>query len=129
MVKKSPKKRKAIRKDIKKGKAYIKATFNNTIITITDEEGNTLFSGSAGSYGYKGTRKSTPYAAGIVAKALAEKAENAGMEELEIIVKGVGGGRESAIRSLGATGLKITKISDATPIPHNGCRPKKVRRV
>lgn len=122
------KKAKKIQRDTKKGRAYIKSSFNNTIISITDEAGNVLAWGSAGTAGYKGTRKSTPYAAGATSRSVAEKVKEMGMEEVEVYVKGVGTGRESAIRSLASVGLKVTKISDVTPIPHNGCRAKKVRK-
>ncbi len=111
------------------GRAYILAGFNNTIITITDPEGNTLFGGSAGSAGFKGSRKSTPFAAATAAESLARQAVSAGMEEVAVIVKGPGYGRISAIKSLKTAGLKVISISDVTPIPHNGCRPKKQRRV
>jgi small subunit ribosomal protein S11 len=111
------------------GKAYISAGFNNTIITITDPEGNTLFSGSAGASGFKGSRKSTPYAAATAAEQVARKALDRGLQEVAIVVKGPGYGRISAIKALKNAGLKILSISDVTPIPHNGCRPKKKRRV
>jgi small subunit ribosomal protein S11 len=116
-------------KEIKRGQAHIQSTFNNTIVTISDLQGNVLCWGSAGTLGFKGTRKSTPYAAQITAQAVAEKAHNLGMEEVEVYVKGIGGGRESAIRSLEACGINVISIKDTTPIPHNGCRPKKPRRV
>lgn len=111
------------------GRAYISAGFNNTIITLTDASGNTLFAGSAGSVGFKGSRKSTPYAATKAAEALATKAKEAGLQELAVIVKGPGLGRISAIKALKNIGLNIIAISDATPLPHNGCRPQKKRRV
>lgn len=111
------------------GRAYIFAGFNNTIITITDPEGNALFSSSAGSLGFKGSRKSTPFAASAVAEDLAKKALSAGLTEVAVVVKGPGFGRIPAIKSLKTAGLKISSISDVTPIPHNGCRPKKIRRV
>lgn len=111
------------------GRAYISAGFNNTLITITDAQGNTLFSGSAGSSGFKGSRKSTPYAASKAAEEVATKALSAGLDEVAVIVKGPGYGRISAIKALKSAGLKILSISDVTPIPHNGCRPKKRRRV
>ncbi len=113
----------------KSGRAYISAGFNNTLVTITDAEGNTLFTGSAGASGFKGSRKSTPYAASTAAEETAKKALDAGMEEVAVVVKGPGYGRISAIKSLKSAGLKIVSISDVTPIPHNGCRPKKERRV
>ena len=111
------------------GRAYVSAGFNNTLITITDPEGNTLFSGSAGASGFKGSRKSTPYAAATAAEQVAKKALNLGLQEVSVIVKGPGYGRISAIKALKNAGLKILSISDVTPIPHNGCRPKKKRRV
>ncbi|MGC8734807.1 MAG: 30S ribosomal protein S11 [bacterium] len=111
------------------GVAHIHSTFNNTIITITDENGNTISWASGGTVGYKGSRKSTPFAAQLAAKQAAEKALNAGLKEVKVIVKGPGMGREAAIRALKAAGLEISDIKDATPIPHNGCRPPSRRRV
>ncbi|MCK5634985.1 MAG: 30S ribosomal protein S11 [Anaerolineales bacterium] len=111
------------------GIAHIHATFNNTIITITDTQGNAVAWGSAGSAGFKGSRKSTPYAAGLAAKAVMKAAKDLGLQELDVHVKGPGPGRESAIRALMAENVKIRSISDMTPIPHNGCRPPKKRRV
>lgn len=109
--------------------AYIQSTFNNTIITITDRNGNTLTWASCGSVGFKGTRKGTPYAASKAAEAAAKKALEMGIKEVEIRVKGPGQGREAAIRTIHAAGLKVVAIRDITPIPHNGCRPPKRRRV
>ena len=109
--------------------AHIYATFNNTIINITDRQGNTLTWASAGGSGFKGSRKSTPFAAQIAATKAGEQAMNLGLSEVEVEVSGPGSGRESAVRALNGCGLKITKISDVTPIPHNGCRPPKKRRV
>lgn len=117
------------RKQIPRGKAYIQSTFNNTIVTITDPNGNVLCWGTAGSTGVKGSRKSTPYAAGMAAEAAARKAMENGMRQLEVYIKGPGSGREAAIRSLQTAGLTVTSITDVTPIPHNGCRPPKRRRV
>ncbi|MEN3015315.1 MAG: 30S ribosomal protein S11 [bacterium] len=111
------------------GIAHIHSTFNNTIITITDENGNTISWASGGTVGYKGTKKSTPFAAQLAAKQAAEKAIQQGLREVKVIVKGPGMGRESAIRALRAAGLEISDIKDATPIPHNGCRPPSRRRV
>ena len=111
------------------GIAHILATFNNTIVTITDRQGNTLCWGTAGASGFHGSRKSTPYAAQIAAMNAAKKALEQGLKEVEVFVKGPGQGRESAIRSLSQAGLTITAIKDVTPIPHNGCRPPKRRRV
>ncbi|MBL7139497.1 MAG: 30S ribosomal protein S11 [Planctomycetes bacterium] len=123
------KKKRKIRRGVAKGIAHVKATFNNTIITITDPTGNVLCQDSAGTIGFKGSRKSTPFAAQRAAEACAEKAIKMGMREVEVRVKGPGSGRESAITALQAAGLKVTAIEDATPIPHNGCRPPKRRRV
>ncbi|MFW6365025.1 MAG: 30S ribosomal protein S11 [Spirochaetota bacterium] len=118
------------KKNIPVGRVFIKATYNNTIISITDMTGAVVSWASAGGEGFKGSRKSTPYAAQMAAKNAAQKAiDNAGMKNVEVFVKGPGIGRESAIRSLFQTGLEITRIIDKTPIPHNGCRPKKRRRV
>lgn len=111
------------------GIARILATFNNTIVTITDKEGNTLTWASTGSSGFKGSKKSTPFAAGIAAESAAKKAVERGVKEVEVYVKGPGAGRESAIRSIQAAGLTIRSIRDVTPVPHNGCRPEKRRRV
>ncbi|MDD5428597.1 MAG: 30S ribosomal protein S11 [Candidatus Omnitrophica bacterium] len=120
--------KKAIRV-VTSGIARILATFNNTIVTITDKEGNTLTWASTGSAGFKGSKKSTPFAAGIAAENAAKKAAERGVKEVEVYVKGPGAGRESAIRSIQAAGLTIRSIRDVTPIPHNGCRPEKRRRV
>ena len=112
-----------------KGKVYISATFNNTIVTITDERGNALFWGSSGLVGFKGARKSTPYAATTAVEVVARRALEHGMREVEVYIKGPGAGRDAALRALKAVGLTITLIADVTPIPHNGVRPKKKRRV
>ncbi|HZS92620.1 MAG TPA: 30S ribosomal protein S11 [Chloroflexota bacterium] len=117
------------RKNVPIGQAHIHATFNNTIVTITDPTGKVLCWSSAGASGFKGSRKSTPYAAQLSADSAARKAMENGMHQLEVFVKGPGAGRESAIRALQAAGLVITSITDVTPIPHNGCRPPKRRRV
>ncbi len=114
---------------VQNGIAHIQASFNNTLITITDLSGNTLVWASAGSQGFKGSRKSTPFAAQRAAEVAAKKAMENGMRQVDVFVKGPGSGRESAIRSLAAAGLKINVIKDVTPIPHNGCRPPKRRRV
>ncbi len=113
----------------KSGRIYIGVTYNNTVVTLTDTEGNTLSWVTAGSLGFKGTKKATPYAASRVATMIANKAEKIGIEEVDIYVKGVGSGRNSALKSLSARTIKIKSISDATPIPHNGCRPPKPRRL
>ena len=117
------------RKNIEKGAAHIRATFNNTIVTITDVAGNAVSWASAGELGFKGSRKSTPYAAQMASETAAKAAIDHGMKTVEVYVKGPGAGRESAIRALQATGLDISLIKDVTPIPHNGCRPPKRRRV
>ena len=117
------------RKNVAYGIAHIKSSFNNTIITITDQQGNTLAWASAGNVGFKGSRKSTPFAAQMASENAAQKAMAQGMKEVKVFVKGPGAGREAAIRSLQAAGLEITAIKDVTPIPHNGCRPRKRRRV
>ena len=127
--KKRGKGKKFERKSIPSGRAYIQSTFNNTIITLTDLEGNVITWGSSGSAGFKGSRKGTPYAAQIAARDAARKAMEHGLRQIEVHVKGPGSGREAAIRSLQSAGLHITSIRDATPVPHNGCRPPKRRRV
>lgn len=111
------------------GLAYIHASFNNTIVTITDPTGNTLCNASAGSVNFKGSRKGTPFAAQLAAESAARKAMEHGMRKIEVMVSGPGSGRETAIRSLQATGLDVTSIKDVTPVPHNGCKPPKKRRV
>jgi len=118
-----------VRKNVPYGQAHIHATFNNTIITMTDQQGNTVTWGSAGTVGFKGSRKSTPYAARMAAQQTAKQAMDHGMREIDIFVKGPGPGREAAIRALQAAGLKVRSITDVTPIPHNGCRPPKKRRM
>ena len=122
-------KKKKVKKNIPSGIAHINSTFNNTIITITDTSGNTVSWSSSGNKGFKGSRKSTPFAAQLAAEEAGKKAIENGMKQIEIVIKGPGNGRESAIRALGSTGLTITVIKDITPIPHNGCRPSKKRRV
>ena len=117
------------RKNITSGVAHVNATFNYTLITITDAQGNAISWSSAGGMGFKGSRKSTPYAAQVAAESAAQKAQEHGMKTLEVNVKGPGSGRESALRALQAAGFNITAIRDVTPIPHNGCRPPKRRRV
>ena len=120
---------KKVRRHVAKGIAHIKASFNNTLITITDTNGDVLCSASGGTAGFKGTRKSTPFAAQRAAATVATAAKKMGLVEVEIKVNGPGSGREGAIRALQQTGLKVTSIEDVTPIPHNGCRPRKKRRV
>ena len=122
-------KKKKIKRNVVKGVVHIKATFNNTTINVTDKNGNTLCYDSGGSIGYKGSRKSTPFAAQRAAESCAQKAKKMGMKEVDVRVKGPGAGRESAIRAIQQSGLDIRAISDVTPLPHNGCRPKKRRRV
>jgi small subunit ribosomal protein S11 len=122
-----PKKR--VKKNVQSGIAHIQATFNNTVVTITDVSGNAVSWSSAGSRGFKGSRKSTPFAAQVAAEDAAHKAMDHGMRQLAVYVKGPGAGREAALRALSSSGLKLTMIRDVTPIPHNGCRPPKKRRV
>jgi len=117
------------RKNIERGVAHIKSTFNNTIVAITDVKGNAISWSSAGTVGFKGSRKSTPFAAQMAAEKAAKEAMEHGMKQVEVLVKGPGAGREAAIRSLQAAGLEVSLIKDVTPIPHNGCRPPKRRRV
>ena len=117
------------RKSIPSGRAYIQSTFNNTLVTLTDPQGNVIAWGSSGTAGFKGSRKGTPYAAQLAARDAARKAMEHGLRQVEVYVKGPGSGREAAIRSLQSSGLYITSIRDVTPIPHNGCRPPKKRRV
>ncbi|MBU4272889.1 MAG: 30S ribosomal protein S11 [Planctomycetes bacterium] len=121
--------RKRVRRNVTVGVAHIKATFNNTVITITDTKGEVICWASAGTCGFKGSRKSTPFAGQMSAQQVAGKAMKCGMKEIDVKVKGPGSGRESAITALQAAGLKIKSIEDVTPLPHNGCRPKKRRRV
>ena len=121
--------RKRERKNIASGVAHVNASFNNTMITITDAQGNAISWSSAGAMGFKGSRKSTPYAAQIAAEDAGNKAKEHGMKMLEVEVRGPGSGRESALRALQSAGFQITSIRDVTPIPHNGCRPRKKRRV
>jgi len=121
--------RKKAKKNVAEGVVHIHASFNNTIVTITDRQGNTLAWATSGASGFKGSRKSTPFAAQVAAEAAGKAAQECGVKNLEVRIKGPGPGRESAVRALNALGLKITLISDVTPIPHNGCRPPKRRRV
>ena len=129
MPKKRIKTRRRERKSVPVGRAYIQSTFNNTLVTLTDPEGNVIAWGSSGAAGFKGSRKGTPYAAQLAARDAARKAMEHGLRQVEVFVKGPGSGREAAIRSLQSSGLYITSITDVTPIPHNGCRPPKRRRV
>ena len=128
-AKKQVRKKKRERKHVERGQAHIQSTFNNTMITLTDMDGNALSWSSAGSNGFKGSRKSTPFAAQSAAEVAAKAAMEHGLKSVEVFVKGPGSGREAAIRALETAGLKVVSIKDITPIPHNGCRPPKKRRV
>ena len=128
-VKKTATKKRKITTSVDKGRVYIQSSFNNTIVTITDAAGNALAASSAGALGYKGSKKSTPFAAGQAAEKAAKIAKEYGLKSVEVYVKGPGNGRESAVRSLAAADLEVTMIRDISPIPHNGCRPPKPRRV
>ncbi len=123
------KQRRRERKVVPRGQAYVQSSFNNTIVTLTDPQGNVLSWGSAGATGFKGSRKSTPYAAQITSEGAARRAMEHGLRQVEVFVKGPGAGREAAIRALQAAGIQVTSITDVTPIPHNGCRAPKRRRV
>ena len=127
--KKTTRTRRRERKNVAVGQAHVQSTFNNTIISITDMQGNVISWGSAGAQGFKGSRKSTPFAAQVTSENTARRAMEHGMRSIEVFVRGPGAGREAAIRSLQATGLEVSAITDVTPIPHNGCRPPKRRRV
>ena len=127
VAKKATKKR--VKKNIDRGQAHIQSSFNNTIVTLTDTEGNAISWASAGGLGFKGSRKSTPYAAQMAAEAAAQAELPHGLKSVEVMVKGPGSGREAAIRALQACGIEVTSIKDVTPVPHNGCRPPKRRRV
>ncbi len=129
MAKEAARVKRRERKNISSGVAHVNASFNNTMITITDAQGNTISWSSAGAMGFKGSRKSTPYAAQIAAEDAARKAQEHGMRTVEVEVSGPGSGRESALRALQSVGFQVTSIRDVTPIPHNGCRPRKRRRV
>ena len=121
--------RRRVRKNIAIGQAHIKTSFNNTLVTLTDQEGNVIAWESAGSVGFKGSRKSTPFAAQVTAESCAKKGMEHGLQKVEVFVRGPGSGRETAVRSLQAAGLEIIGVKDVTPVPHNGCRPRKRRRV
>ncbi|MCD6571102.1 MAG: 30S ribosomal protein S11 [Deltaproteobacteria bacterium] len=121
--------KKKVKKDIPEGIAYIQATFNNTIITITDPQGNTIAWASAGTHGFKGSRKATPFAAQLAAQDACKKAQEYGVKSVAACIKGPGGGREAALRAINASGIRINEIRDVTPVAHNGCRPPKKRRV
>jgi small subunit ribosomal protein S11 len=121
--------RRKVRKNIAIGQAHIKTSFNNTLVTLTDKEGNVIAWESAGSVGFKGSRKSTPHAAQVTAESCAKKGMEHGLQKVEVFVRGPGSGRETAVRSLQAAGLEVLGVKDVTPVPHNGCRPRKRRRV
>jgi len=129
MAKANVRVRKKVKKNIAEGIAHVHASFNNTIITITDRQGNALAWATSGGQGFKGSRKSTPFAAQVAAEAAAKTAQESGVKNLEVRIKGPGPGRESSVRALNAAGFKITSITDVTPVPHNGCRPPKKRRI
>ena len=129
MVKQVAKKKKKKQAVGPRGQAHIKATYNNTIITLTDQNGNAVAWSAAGKMGFKGPKKATAYAAGVIVKDAATRAKELGLKEVDVYVKGIGSGREAAIRSLNANGIQIMSIRDVTPIPHNGCRPRRPRRV
>ncbi len=128
-VKKNISKKKKVTRQVSHGRAYIQATFNNTIVSVTDQNGDVLGWASAGMVGFKGPKKATPYAAGQVVKKVLEAIEPVGIKEVNVYVKGIGGGREGAIRAFNSNGVQVLSIKDVTPIPHNGCRPPKRRRV
>jgi len=128
-VGKKKSKKNAVARQVTQGRVYVKSTYNNTIITFTDQNGNVLAWSSAGQCGFKGPKKATPYAATMIVKDAFEKAKKHGLKEVAVFVKGIGGGREAAVRALNANGLNVAGIKDVTPIPHNGCRAKKARRV
>ena len=127
--KKKKVKKKGKKKIVTKGRAYIMATYNNTIVSFTDENGNLLYQSSAGRHGFKGPKKATPYAAGIIVKESSDIVKTYGLKDIDVFIKGIGSGRDGALRGLNAAGFNIISIKDKTPIPHNGCRPKKPRRV
>ena len=129
MAKANVRVRKKVKKNIAEGIAHVNASFNNTIITITDRQGNALSWATSGGQGFKGSRKSTPFAAQVAAEVAGKSAQESGVKNLEVRIKGPGPGRESAVRALNAAGFKITSITDVTPVPHNGCRPPKKRRI
>jgi len=128
-VKKNVSKKKKVAKQVSHGRAYIQATFNNTIVSVTDQNGDVLGWASAGMVGFKGPKKATPYAAGQVVKKVLDAIEPVGLKEVNVYIKGIGGGREGAIRAFNSNGIQVLSIKDITPIPHNGCRPPKRRRV
>lgn len=125
----APKKKKTVAKLVPHARAYIQASFNNTIVTVTDQNGDVLGWASAGALGFKGPKKATPYAAGQVVKRVVEKVQSYGVREVNVFIKGIGGGREGAIRGFNTNGIQVLAVKDTTPLPHNGCRPPKRRRV
>ncbi len=126
----APKKKKVSKKrHLTRGRVYVQASYNNTIVSFTDQQGNVIAQASAGRCGFKGPKKSTPYAAGVVVKSLAEKLRDTGLKDVDVFITGIGSGREGAVRAINAQGFNMLTIADCTPIPHNGCRPKKPRRV
>ena len=129
MAKNTPRARKKVKKNVAEGIAHIHASFNNTIIMITDRQGNALAWSTSGANGFKGSRKSTPFSAQVAAEAAGKMAQECGVKNIEVRIKGPGPGRESSVRALNSVGFKITSISDVTPVPHNGCRPPKRRRI
>lgn len=129
MAEKKVSKKKKVLKLVSHGRAYVQATFNNTIVTLTDQNGDVLGWASAGGAGFKGAKKATPYAAGMVVKKVLEAIKDAGLKEVTVFVKGIGGGREAAIRAFNTNGVQVLGVKDMTPMPHNGCRPPKRRRV
>ena len=129
MAKNTPRARKKVKKNVAEGIAHVHASFNNTIIMITDRQGNALAWSTSGANGFKGSRKSTPFAAQVAAEAAGKMAQECGVKNIEVRIKGPGPGRESSVRALNSVGFKITSISDVTPVPHNGCRPPKRRRI
>ena len=129
MAKASTRVRKKVKKNVAEGVAHVHASFNNTIVTITDRQGNALAWATSGSNGFKGSRKSTPFAAQVASEVAGRAAQEQGIKNLDVEIKGPGPGRESSVRALGALGIRITSIADVTPVPHNGCRPQKRRRI
>ena len=129
MAEKKVTKKKKVLKLVSHGRAYVQATFNNTIVSLTDQNGDVLGWASAGGAGFKGAKKATPYAAGMVVKKVLEAIKDAGLKEVTVFVKGIGGGREAAIRAFNTNGVQVLGVKDMTPMPHNGCRPRKRRRV
>lgn len=125
----TPKKKKSKKKHVTRGRVYVQASYNNTIVSFTDQNGNVIAQASAGRCGFKGPKKSTPYAAGVVVKTAAEKVRETGLKDVDVFITGIGSGREGAIRGINAQGFNMLSIEDRTPVPHNGCRPKKPRRV